>query len=226
MLHPADVCLSSRSPHSTPPTGQGNGSGIYDTWGAAAGFNATRLDWVYTLDAEFVQQAHERGLGPVTLAINPQVPDTGSKPPTFKVGRVLNIELEPLVAPWMRTWAHPSKNYYGCANAPEYNAIAQERARALVAAGADGIQHDDYLANSEVVSWGNPHSSGCYCSHCMGGFTRSLGAALNASAKRRLNFTDSFDYRRYVTRSNSAGRVAPAHHGRDVVTGTSSRSPT
>eukprot|EP00937_MAST-01D_sp_MAST-1D-sp2_P001369 g1369.t1 len=197
----SDVLLTSRAPHftpaGTPPKGVGRGVGLYDTWQAAAAFHATRLDWVYTLNGSFVRALPAHNLTGISLAMNPQVEDAAG---TFTTGRVLNAYGEPLVAPWMRTWA-PPHHYYGCVNNPAYKQLAIARARQLVALGATMIQHDDPESNAEATQWdrGDPRTSGCYCPVCVKGFTAALlDGALNGTELRRLNVTAAFDYGAYV----------------------------
>ena len=117
---------------------------------------------------------------------------------TRNVDRILNVHLEKLTAPWMRTW--DTKPYYGCINGPNYLAIAYRYAARLVSMGANAIQHDDPTANGEAVAWnnGDPNYSGCYCQHCMRGFNAALHQALNASELKSLNVTSDFDYRLFV----------------------------
>ena len=67
------------------------------------------------------------------LAMNPQIPDPNTTN-SFKIGRVLNVHGEPLVAPWL-DFGNRS-HYYGCVNNPAYKAIAFARAAELVRAGA------------------------------------------------------------------------------------------
>ena len=134
----SDVLLTSRAPHYTPagapPQGVGAGVGLYDTNSAIEAFDATRLDWVYTLNGSFVEELRLRhNITDISLAMNPQVADADGR--GYGTGRVLNAWGQPLVAPWMRTWAPPHR-YYGCVNNPAYKQLAIARARRLVALGA------------------------------------------------------------------------------------------
>ena len=68
----SDVVFTSRSPYFTPGDKTAPRSSYHrnlTTWSAAAGFHATRLDWVYTLNASFIAEAHARGLHVVTPAM-------------------------------------------------------------------------------------------------------------------------------------------------------------
>ena len=183
--HHGDVIATSRSAHYTPDHGP------FDTFSMMDAFHASRLDWVYTQNASFVAQVHEH-VPVVTVAMNPQCLDPGGAKGTgtaaaATVGRVLNIHGEQLTAPWMRAWdGGKGGTAYGCINNPDYLSIAFEFGASLITkVGGDAIQHDDPAANGEAVSWnaGDPEQSGCYCEHCMAGFTQSLLVQLNATAK-------------------------------------------
>ena len=199
--HHSDVIATSRYLHFAPDHGP------YDTWGAMAAFSATRMDWVYTTNASFVAQAHKRNIE-ITLAINPQTPDSPEKT-TFEIGRVLNIHGEPLVAPWMGA----QQNYYGCVGNPDFLEIQYAFVDSLLDSGTGGIQHDDPAANGEAVSWGkgDPERGGCYCEHCMSGFTAALmqPGVLNTSERALINITEEFSYRELLLRQqwNSSSKA-------------------
>jgi hypothetical protein len=91
--------------------------------------------------------------------------------------------------------------YRGCINNPDYRAVVQSAVSAVVAAGTDAVQHDDWSTNEGSVAFdgGDPHSSGCYCSYCMAGFTGALiNSSMNASARQRYNVTSAFNYKDYI----------------------------
>ena len=192
--HHSDVIATSRYLHFVPIHG-------LDTWGAMAAFNATRMDWVYTTNASFVAQAHKRNIE-ITLAINPQTPDGPAiaGKTTFEVGRVLNLRGERMVAPWMGT----QENYYGCVGNPDFLTIQYAFVDSLLDSGTGGIQHDDPAANGEAVTWGkgDPERGGCYCEHCISGFTAALlqPGVLNPSERALINITASFSYRELLLR--------------------------
>lgn len=195
----SDVIATSRGPHFTPV------GGPYNTFSMMEAFHATRLDWVYTTNSSFIAEVHQH-VPIITAAMNPQVLDPGGAKGTgtagaATIGRVLNIHGQQLTAPWMRAWdGGKGGTAYGCINNPDYLKIAYEFGASLIKLGADSIQHDDPAANGEAVSWaeGDPEHSGCYCSHCMSGFTATLNAQLNATEQARLNVTAQFNYRKFL----------------------------
>jgi hypothetical protein len=140
--------------------------------------------------------------------MNPQCYDTGKN--TTEVGRVLNIHGERMVAPWMRDWPGLQRSY-GCVANPDYLTIAFEFAGSLLEIGSDNLQHDDPGANFEVVQWdgGDPSLSGCYCEHCMAGFTKALLSHLPAPQLEQLNVTASFNYRELLLREPWNGTAGP-----------------
>lgn len=204
----SDVMLRSLSPHfaaQPPPSrrskSQGDGMGLYDTWGASAAFHANRLDWVYSYNGSFISgDARSHQMRVVTATINANLPDAVDGRASYDIGRVTNVLGETIGAPWMRTWANPPK--YGCINNPEYIEIVHTAVMAILDGGAAGVQHDDPATNGGAVAWdgGDPTSSGCYCSHCMQRFAKVLDQQLNATVKARLNFTSQWDYREYLLR--------------------------
>lgn len=114
------------------PLCQGPGRGLYNTAEAVAAFNVNRLDWVYSYNASWVDEAlHKWGLRVVSLSMNANLPDQppsvlntnvhmrdgqesqvpqekdidgGSRGDTYNVGRMLDVLGRPVAAPWMRTW--------------------------------------------------------------------------------------------------------------------------
>jgi hypothetical protein len=200
--HRSDIILTSRTAHYTPAIGQGSGSGEYTTFTAAKAFHATRLDWLYSRNASFVSELKQFGMSDISLAMNPQTADANGS--SWQVGRVININGDKLVAPWMRQWPG-KKRYYGCVNNPAYTNVAHTFADTLIDAGATAIQHDDPTSNAEVVGWsnGDPTESGCYCDVCMKGFTKKLMETLNTTVKKSLNVSSTFNYRNYLLKNQS-----------------------
>ena len=151
------------------------------------------MDWVYSSNATFVAEARSRGLRGVSLAMNDEPNAT-----TYSIGRMRSMNRGLITAPWMRTWTNPP--FWGCVNNPDYLKIAFARADELVAAGATLIQHDDPTMNEGATQWngGDPHNSGCYCDHCISGFTGALMDSLDPADLARLNVTRSFNYSEFI----------------------------
>jgi hypothetical protein len=193
--HRSDVVLSSRWARYDPVNG-------LDTMTAIEAFHSTRLDWVYTTNASFVKQVHQR-VATLTASMNPQCPDHPGRNATFNIGRVLNVHGQPLTDPAMRSWKNPAS--FGCINHPGYLKIAFDFADNLIRIGADAIQHDDSGANGEAVSWsgGDPTLSGCYCEHCMAGFRDAL-TQLNKTTQTRLNVSADFNYREMLLQAHQS----------------------
>ncbi|MDQ3814481.1 MAG: hypothetical protein M3347_11080 [Armatimonadota bacterium] len=177
----SDVCFSSRWEHPR------NTQDPYDTFQMADAFHATRLDWVYTRKREFIAKAQARGL-PVMATLNANMSDTLGKPTTIS-GRIVDRAGQRLTAPWMREWPNSD---WGCANSPEYRAIFQMHARACLDAGANSLHMDDPKMNIHAVQWG-----GCFCPHCMRGFSDYLARTTTPAQRVELGIEDiqTFDYR-------------------------------
>jgi hypothetical protein len=196
MPRTGDVCFTSRSVHWA-PTGNNDTHPLLNTTGAAGAFHATRMDWVYTEDAAFMQASARAGI-PVTAAINAMVPDKMDGPATYDVGRIVDLHGQKLTAPWMRAWGIAP--FYGCVNDPNYTAIVFHRAETLLQRGAAALQHDDPHVNAEAVKWKN---GGCYCDCCMRKFGPVAHAALPALAP-----TAAFNYRTYLLSRGGYGKGA------------------
>lgn len=128
----------------------------HDTFRDARAFHATRFDWVYSSDPEWIAECRKRGYwftGTVNSILTD--PETGKR----EKGRIQNHNGDRIAAPWMRKWSEPG--YWGCANSPHYREIYLAQAKTLIDGGVDAIQMDDPGLNYTAVSWG-----ACYCEHC------------------------------------------------------------
>ena len=178
------VCFSSRWFRPTGP------SDPHDTFRAAEAFAATDFVWTYSLDPNFVRRAKSFG-GKVFLAINSLVPDepTGN---TRRRGRIVDLEGNPVTAPWMRGWG---ERYWGCVNSPEYRESYLAYAKRAIDAGCDALQMDDPRTNLAAVDWG-----ACFCPHCMDGFRKFLKEKQRELDTKGLGIEDleTFNYREYL----------------------------
>lgn len=147
-------------------------------------FGVTRVDWMYCNDKQQLKQLQDLHI-PYSLAINPQTPDSAGY--TTPKTRILDINGNPLTAPWMKSWTIKNP-YWGCVNNPLFRDVFYRNTKALVDLGAYGIFVDDARFNDHALDWG-----GCYCSYCVSAFAKFL-VAKKAGSDENLN------YRNYVLR--------------------------
>lgn len=192
VVPPADgrypVILSSRWFHPSSPQDTLSTLAVVDQ------YQPDRIDWMYCTNDAQLAQLRARHL-PYSLALNPQVPDSVEY--TVR-GRIVDLDEKKLVAPWMRNW-NQKNAHWGCVNSPEFKAVFYAHSRRLLDLGAYGLFVDDARFNDHAVEWG-----GCFCDHCMNGFTRSL----------RTSETDTlradFNYRDYLRQASGAARQPSA----------------
>ncbi|MEE4312700.1 MAG: hypothetical protein V2J62_12625 [candidate division KSB1 bacterium] len=145
----SDVCFSSRWRH---PRSE---SDTLDTFETGEAFFATRLDWVYSTDPEWIAECRSRGYH-FKAALNTILPDApGLK--RWEKGRIKDKDGESVTAPWMRGW----DSRWGCVNSPAYRSTYLAHARKCIQGGTDAFQMDDPGINHAAIAWG-----GCYCAHC------------------------------------------------------------
>ena len=152
----SDVCMSSR--WKRPKTE----SDPHDTLADAAAFHATRLEWCYSFDAQWIKQVKAMGYfygGTLNSCLADQWP-AGSGELTYRQGRIRDKKGAFITAPWMSMWTPVP--YWGCVNSPEYRKIYLDCAKFLIEAGADAIQTDDPTCNLSALRWG-----GCFCEYCV-----------------------------------------------------------
>ena len=186
-----------------------------NTLKAAAAFNATRVDWIYldpTGDGKaFLAAAAAQGVA-VNAAVNANMPDRPQchdERGCTRIGRFLNLDLVPINTQ-MAHWVTPpmyEAGAYGCINNPDYEAIKFGFIDRALAAGAGGFIQDDWGMNAEASHWHSNKTQlvdGCFCEHCMVGFTSFLlggNSTLNEAKLRSLNITSSaWSYRDYGLR--------------------------
>jgi hypothetical protein len=146
----SDVCFSSRWKRPV------DGNDSHDTLRDAANFYATRLDWVYSTDMQWISGLKKLGYH-YGGALNSILPDSPSTMLREK-GRIENEQGYLITAPWMRAWKGV---WWGCVNSPEYRKSFLDHAKLMIDAGADVLHVDDPGMNYRAVDWG-----GCYCQYC------------------------------------------------------------
>lgn len=190
LAHPraSDVCFS---PRGTNPAAL--------PFARACG--ATRIEWTYSLDHDFLAAFRNVGVGAIGGTINACMPDkVGGN--TYQVGRQQDRNGQLIYAPWMA--GEPVKRAWGCPNNPAYEQILAARALAALSAGADHLQFDDAAMSIPAVAWG-----GCWCSYC-----KKRAAGLGYSLDNQMlafQTRSTVDFiGRLRTRINSqAGRTVP-----------------
>lgn len=122
----------------------------HDTFRDATAFHATRFDWVYSSDPEWIADCRKRGYW-FTGTLNSMVGGKDEK------GRLHNKNGDRVTAPWMRKW----NAYWGCVNSPAYREAYLALGKTMIDGGIDAIQMDDPGCNYTAVNWG-----ACHCEHC------------------------------------------------------------
>lgn len=164
----------------------------HDTLKALDDFHVTRLEWAYINDPAFIAKVKAQGCVFGGAAAAPSYIKPGDDPDWFEKVVVKNLDGEPIIAPWKRSW---DRTLWGCVNTPELERGYLEYLKRYIDAGADVMQRDEPRANLLAVNWG-----GCFCDHCMSGFRAWL--AENTTREQReaagIAALDTFDYRQHV----------------------------
>ncbi|MDI9880063.1 hypothetical protein [Flectobacillus longus] len=149
-----------------------------------------KVDWLYSDSESGLKELSKYAR--FSLAMNPQVPDSGQF--TIK-GRVQDINGNKLKAPWMSKWKM-NNPYWGCVNSPVFQEVFKKRAQVLISLGAYGLVVDDARMNDQAVEWG-----GCFCEYCMDGFTNFL-----STSGVNLPYLN-FNYKAYLKDMNKVDSV-------------------
>lgn len=180
----SDVCLSSRWPHPRTPDDP------YETFAVAKSFHATRLEWVYTDDPEFIAKARRKGYR-LMATLNATHPDIAPVE-QYQQGRMYHPDGTMFCPPWM-TWE--PLNYMGCANTPQYINNVMARAIRIMDAGAEGLQFDDPAMNSHH----SRYREVCFCGYCEKGFKEYLQENFSHTEQKELGIDNpgTFNYTQY-----------------------------
>ena len=152
----SDVCMSSRWPRPL------NDEDTHDTIRDAKAYHATRIEWCYSFDTDWIKRVKDEGFfygGAVNANLADQAPDY-SEEHTYLKGRIRDVKGHMVTAPWMSKWSPVP--YWGCVNSPQYREIYLDCLKKLVDAGVDAIHTDDPASNIAAANWG-----GCFCEHCV-----------------------------------------------------------
>ncbi|WP_423345434.1 hypothetical protein [Larkinella sp. VNQ87] len=86
----------------------------------------------------------------------------------------------------MRNWKLKNP-YWGCVNSPEFQKLFLDQSRKLIDLEAYGLFVDDARFNDQATEWG-----GCFCDHCVSGFTTYL------QDNGADTLSSTFNYRDYL----------------------------
>jgi len=174
-----------------------NAKDPHDTLRALRDFHVTRLEWAYVTDSKFIGKVKAAGHVFGGAASAPSYYRHGGMSGWERVC-VLNLEGEPIIAPWKRAWKHPT--LWGCVNNPELERGYMAYLKRCIDAGAQVMQRDEPGANYNATTWG-----GCFCQHCMEGFREYLAENTTPEMRRKLGITnvEAFDYREHLNKQNA-----------------------
>ncbi|MBU0611432.1 MAG: chitobiase/beta-hexosaminidase C-terminal domain-containing protein [Armatimonadetes bacterium] len=188
MLRASEVSMRSLVPRTA------NAKSPYDTLQALRDFHVTRLEWTYSLNADFVAKAKALGCTVSGAVANGSIVGLDRKQPDwFLPYSILNLNGEGVEAPWMRPW--PGHTLWDCANNPKSRAGYLQYVKGLVDLGVRDIQRDDPTMNLNAVNWG-----ACFCPYCLAGFRDYLQqhAAPAKLAETGVADLPHFDYAAYL----------------------------
>ncbi len=158
-LKMSDVLISSRTKHPT------NKKDRYNTSSAIESFHATRMEWTYSFDAEFIKDCRKHGIRRFQGTVN-TIYQTGKKYSEKAVpGHLTNQNGKPVTATWMQV----IYAWWGCVNSNEYRKDYAKRLEQMLDNGIDSIHMDDPGLNVTAISWG-----ACFCPYCYNGFKKWL----------------------------------------------------
>ncbi len=140
-----------------------------------------RLDWTYTYDTTITKIYHKLNL-PFSLAINPQLPDSGIF--TTKKARIRDSSGKFYIASWMKS-RKMNNPFWGCVN--DYNFYKNFLNKTLILCSMKpyAIFVDDSEFNYKLKREG---LVGCFCDSCV---VKYLASKYNMNLKRNINSKDT-----------------------------------
>jgi len=139
----------------------------HNTIEAIQDYHATHLIWSYDTNPDFIRRVQALGLKYQNSMSHAVRPTQGYTREQALERASLNLNGEHVVAPWKREWE--GMWAHGCANSPKFRETHLNLALTAVKNGADFLQRDEPRGNMFSPQWG-----GCFCKHCMDGFTDYL----------------------------------------------------
>lgn len=163
----------------------------HNTLDAIREFHVTRLEWIYSLTPEFVRQVKSLGTSVSGTTSTCTSLEDPSSPETAKKFGILDLNLQPTTATWMRSF----HGLWICINNPAANKSALAALKKQYNLGLRDIHRDDPKTNEHAVQWG-----ACFCPHCMEAFRKYLRANLTDEELQKIGVKDigTFDYRQYL----------------------------
>jgi hypothetical protein len=147
-------------------------------------FGATRVEWVYSTDADFVQSI--RSVAPwFGGAISSNIPLPNDE------GTAKDLEGQPIVAPWMKSWGAK----WVTTTDPRTRRAIENTARRYIELGARSIQVDDPLLQYATANW-----AGDFSGSTLEGFRKYLSEYSDKAALQRLGILDAktFNYKEFL----------------------------
>jgi len=169
-----------------------NAKDRHDTMAALRDFHVSRLEWAYVNNKGWIEKVKGSGRVFGGAASAPSYVPENREADWFETVVILNLDGEPIIAPWKRTW---NRTLWGCINNPELERGYLEYLKGYVDAGVDVMQRDEPGANFNATGWG-----GCFCPHCIKAFREYLAENTTADERKPLGIADleTFDYRAHL----------------------------
>jgi hypothetical protein len=147
-------------------------------------FGATRVEWVYSTDADFVQSIRS-----VVPWFGGAVSSTIPLPKDEGIAK--DVEGQPIVAPWMKSWGAK----WITTTDPRARRALENRARRYIELGARSIQVDDPLLQYATANW-----AGDFSESTLEGFRKYLSEYSDKTALQRLGILDTknFNYKEFL----------------------------
>jgi hypothetical protein len=164
----------------------------------AKAFGATRIEWVYSTDEEFLRSLKEAASW-FGGAINSNASGSKIKPPSDEA-MAKDFDGNSLIHHWMQRWTsspvtamHPGR--YVTTTHPEARRVLREQVKLYLAAGAKSIQFDDPLLQlNAALGW-----RGDFNPSTLAGFDEYLANYSNKSQLNKLGLDDMRgDYREFL----------------------------
>lgn len=179
---------------------------MYDQYKNYKDFGCTVLGWEGKKDKVLIQNAYDNGLRlfAVSIGLLTEVTDMIKFDEEHCLeGSVVNFGGDPFVCPWL--WDAKYKNhraYWWCTNTPYVkNYFSSTMARRMTI-GATGLHVDDFRGGAGALAY----IGGCFCPHCMNGFTKWLKEKSASDKLIKTQLTEvnvpkleHFNYKEFLT---------------------------